>query len=69
MSASRYGILFEARSGIPFDPEDPPYRVGDTIDVPLAEGPERVRVESVEWFPNDGASVYVQVVPVEEARP
>lgn len=63
---SRYGILFEARAGEPFDPANPPYRVGDTIDVPLVDGPERVRVELVEWFPNDGASVYVSVVPVEE---
>jgi hypothetical protein len=65
---SRYGILFGAPAGESFDPEDPPYRVGDTIDVPLAEGPERVRVEYVEWFPNDGASVYVQVAPIEERK-
>jgi hypothetical protein len=43
------------------------YRVGDIIDVPFANGPERAEVVSVEWFPNDGASIYVGLLPVKAA--
>ena len=66
---STYGILFEAPAGHPFDQADPPFRVGDVIDVPLADGPERARVQTVEWFPNDGASVYVLVEPCVDGQP
>ncbi len=61
---SSYGIVFEAPAGAPFDPEHAPFHVGDVIDIPHADGPERARVEYVEWFPNGGASVYVELTPV-----
>jgi len=32
--ASDFAIRFEAEDGTPFDPQNPPYQVGQTIDVP-----------------------------------